>query len=118
MILVILEKLVALSNTLQIVVSVVPTAQPCKKKNWVVCLVDHPTDVCQQPYLLQIRNSLLQSLGLLVFPLPDHVLLLLVQETDHVSHFGVLVHVKGQVVQGGDGLTFAGWKTGYKVNRL
>lgn len=67
---------------------------------------------CSQPvclqYLLQVCDGLLQILGLLVFLLPDHVLLLLVQETDYVGNFRVLVHVEGQIVQGGDELAFAG----------
>ena len=85
---------------------------------WCQCIVATQSASQQLQYLLQVCNGLLQILSLLVFLLPDHVLLLLVQESDDVGNFGVLVHVEGQVVQGRDRLTFTGCKTGHKNNIL
>lgn len=61
--------------------------------------------------LLQVCDGLFQILGLLVFLLSNHLLLLLVQNTDNVGNFRVLVHVKGQVVQWRDGLIASGYGT-------
>ena len=57
-------------------------------------------------YLLQVSDSLLQCLGKVVSLQVDHVLLLVIQQADDVGHLWVLVHVEGQVIQRGDGLTF------------
>lgn len=98
-------------------VFVVQTAQPHEQIFSVYVLWLFSGPLGQLQYLLQVCDGLLQILGLLVFLLPYHVLLLSVQETDDVGNFGVLVHVEGQVVKGGNGLTFTGCETGHKDNK-
>lgn len=61
--------------------------------------------------LLQVCDGLFQILGLLVFLLSNHLLLLLVQCPDDVGNFRVLVHVKGQVIQERNGVIVAGYRT-------
>lgn len=61
--------------------------------------------------LLQVCDRLFQILSLLVFLQSNHLLLLLVQNTDYVGNLRVLVHVKGQVIQWRDGLIAAGYRT-------
>ncbi len=84
---------------------------------WRQCAGVIQFDSQQLLYLLQVSYGLPQILGLLIFLLPHHVLLLLVQETDDVGNFGVLVHVEGQVIKGGEGLTFAERKTRNKEQK-
>lgn len=61
-------------------------------------------------HLLQVCDGLFQVLGLLVSLLSNHLLLLLVQDPDDVGNLRILVHVKGQVIQGRDGLVAAGYR--------
>lgn len=61
--------------------------------------------------LLQVCDGLFQILGLFIFLLSNHLLLLLVQWPDDVGNFRVLVHVKCQVIQGRNGLIVAGYRT-------
>lgn len=73
--------------------------------------------VSASSYLLQVSDGLLQILGPLILLLPNHVLLLLVQETNDVGNFRILVHIKGQVVQWRDRLAFS-VPTTKKLRRL
>lgn len=57
-----------------------------------------------EQYLLQVCNGLFEFLGVIVALLMDGIVLLLIQPAYYLGNFWILVHVKSQIIQRGDGV--------------